>query len=348
MTDLRSPYPWFGGKSRIASLVWQRFGDVRNYVEPFFGSGAVLLARPELRGTETVNDLNGWLCNFWRALQADPDGVAAYADWPVSELDLHARGDWLFYREDALEFVERLRSDPDYYDLKSAGWWVWGLGAWIGSGWGREEEKVKRRVSRQLPVLGNAGVGIHRTTLGVARHRPHLGDAGQGIHRSTLNNGETAEGPATVKGQQLLSYFRGLSDRMRSVRISCGDWSRVCGTSPTVKLGLTGVFLDPPYAVKDRYNRCYGDEDDREIAHVVREWAIEHGDDKRMRIALCGYDEHAMPDSWECVPWKANGGYGLQAKGNSAGRANARRERIWFSPHCVPAEQSSLLEQGSQ
>lgn len=111
----------------MSSLVWSRFGDVRNYCEPFFGSGAVLLNRPQpFSGTETVNDANGWLCNFWRALQADPDSVAAYADSPVSELDLHARGDWLFYRDGADEFVDRLRNDPDYFDAKSAGWWVWG------------------------------------------------------------------------------------------------------------------------------------------------------------------------------------------------------------------------------
>jgi hypothetical protein len=35
---LRAPFPWFGGKSRVADLVWDRFGDPRNYVEPFCGS----------------------------------------------------------------------------------------------------------------------------------------------------------------------------------------------------------------------------------------------------------------------------------------------------------------------
>jgi site-specific DNA-adenine methylase len=40
---LKAPFPWFGGKSRVADIVWDRFGDVANYVEPFFGSGAVLL-----------------------------------------------------------------------------------------------------------------------------------------------------------------------------------------------------------------------------------------------------------------------------------------------------------------
>ena len=42
---LKAPFPWFGGKSRVADIVWDRFGKVDNYVEPFFGSGAVLLAR---------------------------------------------------------------------------------------------------------------------------------------------------------------------------------------------------------------------------------------------------------------------------------------------------------------
>jgi len=33
---LKSPYPYFGGKSSVASVVWNRFGDVPNYVEPIF------------------------------------------------------------------------------------------------------------------------------------------------------------------------------------------------------------------------------------------------------------------------------------------------------------------------
>lgn len=40
-----------------------------------------------------------------------------------------------------------------------------------------------------------------------------------------------------------------------------------------------------------------------------------------------------MPDTWECVAWKANGGYG--SLGNGRGRENAGRERVWFSPHCL-------------
>lgn len=72
------------------------------------------------------------------------------------------------------------------------------------------------------------------------------------------------------------------------------------------------------------------------VRHVqAREWAIEHGDNFLMRIALCGLEgEHDMPRSWAKVEWKAHGGYGSQRRDGS--NKNAARERIWFSPHCLP------------
>lgn len=39
MGQLKDPFPYFGGKSRVAPLVWQRLGNPINYIEPFFGSG---------------------------------------------------------------------------------------------------------------------------------------------------------------------------------------------------------------------------------------------------------------------------------------------------------------------
>ena len=161
---LKAPFPYFGGKSKVAHLVWQYFGDVPNYVEPFFGSGAVLLNRPILPGadykTETVNDADCYLSNFWRALSHDPDGVAQAADWPVNEIDILARHKWLIAQDD---FRVLMVADPEYYNVKIAGWWVWGLCSWIGGGWCHTE-------SEQLPHLGDAGRGINRKL-------PHLGNA---------------------------------------------------------------------------------------------------------------------------------------------------------------------------
>ena len=333
---LRAPFPWFGGKSKVADLVWDRFGVVTNYVEPFAGSLAVLLGRQDKRGTETVNDKDCFLANFWRALKCEPDKVAEFADWPVSEADLHARHLWLVTH--GKEHVERLRSDPDYYDCKIAGWWVWGLCQWIGSGWCMGKSSWGkpfadgRLAHERLPHLGDAGMGVHRPS----QQLPHLGNAGRGVPRPSQKRphlGNAGRG-------ELYDYFDVLAERLRSVRVCCGDWSRVCGPTPTTHMGLTGVFLDPPYpAEADRDETLYSEED-LSIAHDVAEWAIEQGGNKLMRIAFCGYEgSHKFPSSWECVAWKARGGYASQS---AIENGNSKRERIWFSPHCL--EQDSLFD----
>jgi len=64
-----APFPYFGGKSKAAGVVWEMFGDVYTYVEPFAGSLAVLLGRPDNhdRKIETVNDVDNYTVSFWRA-----------------------------------------------------------------------------------------------------------------------------------------------------------------------------------------------------------------------------------------------------------------------------------------
>ncbi len=107
----------------------------------------------------------------------------------------------------------------------------------------------------------------------------------------------------------------------------------IVGPAPTVKQGLTAVFLDPPYADTANRDSDLYRTDSESVAHEVRAWAIENGGNSQLRIALCGYvGEHEMPSDWECLPWKAKGGYAGQGKGDNE---NARKERIWFSPHCV-------------
>lgn len=299
---MKAPFPWFGGKSRCAAQVWQALGDVGNYVEPFAGSLAVLLARPTPPDVETVNDSDCYLANFWRAVQRCPDDVARWADWPVSEIDLHARHSWLLSRED---FRQQMRSDPDYCDPKIAGWWVWGLCAWIGDGWCASE-------STQIPMLSSFGCGVHSRAVRSA-------------------------GIGTVMAV--------LSERLRSTRIACGDWERVLTKSVLLSpistrrhKCETGVFLDPPYS---EGNMSYS-EHSAGISARVREWAIAHGDNPRLRIVLCGYEgEHTMPQSWRVISRVENGGYGNQS-GNV--NVNKKRERLWLSPHCLPVGDQSCGE----
>lgn len=319
--SLSAPFPYFGGKSRAASLVWSRFGAVKNYVEPFAGSAAMLLCAPDGKRIETINDADGFIANFWRAVSRDPDAVAHHADYPCIEADLEARHAWLVNR------AERLRwqlEDPDFYDAKMAGWWCWGACNWIGSGWcegnGPHRTNGARLFdTRQLPHL-SAGQGINRKL-------PHLGDAGKGINRKPDAD--------ESRSAYIRDWMTGLADRLRDVRVTCGDWSRVVKDSVTTRHGTTGVFLDPPYTRGAMDYAAGGVGTD--LPMQVQAWCAANGDDQALRIALCGHaGEHdaLLNHGWVIGTWKARKGYAMtdEAKQNTAD------ETVWFSPHCVPAE----------
>ena len=308
---LKLPYPWFGGKTRATPSIWKALGDCGNYVEPFFGGGAALLLRPDydpLKHTETINDIDSNLANFWRSLQRDPEALLYHCDYPVTEVDLQARHAWLVQKTwgDGSDFSERMREDSEFYDAKQAGWWVWGVCTSIGTF--LEGPTHKRR---SIPSLGNGGRGIHRKM-------PHLSDGGMGVHRK--------------KAADLREYIDALSTRTRRVRVTCGDVMRVLAPSVTThNRGVTGVLLDPPYA---SHEKIYG-KDVQPVSSRTREWAIASGNNPKLRIVLCGYEgEHEMPPDWRKVAWKANGGYSNQGNGNT----NATKERLWLSPHCLSVE----------
>ncbi len=69
--------PWFGSKRTLAPVIVQELGKHRAYWEPFCGSMAVLLAKPECR-QETVNDAHGDLINLARVIQQPTAGSALY------------------------------------------------------------------------------------------------------------------------------------------------------------------------------------------------------------------------------------------------------------------------------
>jgi hypothetical protein len=397
-----------------------------------------------------LNDVDSYIANFWRATQQSPEAVAAYADAPVFEVDLHARHRWLVMSDDASEFRRRMRTEPDYYDVKVAGYWVWGLCAWIGSGWcvdqdhgereiqegrgaalghdrgirceppdgktpmltGRSKADVQKGVNRgphqKRPLLGmpndagqrgTAGRGVHQpSSESPFEKRPLLGgrserDNGHGVHRvasgqlpdsvmggwnpvgweqkpqlavwndqgtHARNNHDTCE----IRRAWLIDWFGRLRDRLRTVRVCCGDWKRVCDSeSVTTRLGLVGLFLDPPYAQdierlhawishlkgngdapapgKRGVNRSadlYSNDRTQDVDRLVAEvhmYCLERGSDPLMRICLAGYagqNEELEQRGWTVVAWKSSGGYGNRS---SRGKENAARERLFFSPACL-------------
>ena len=332
----------------------------------------MLLNRPDgWTGIETVNDLDGFVANAWRSIQHAPEETAGYADLPVFENDLHARHSWLVGQRESLR--ARLEGDPEFYDAKIAGWWLWGIACWIGGGfcsgvgpWHVENGQLVRAesdgqgVQRKRVHLSNAGQGVKRQRVhlgagrGVKRQLVHLGNAGMGVNRQLVHLGDAGRGVKRKlvhlgdAGQGLIDWFADLSARLARVRVCSGDWSRVCGPTPTWAQGMTGVFLDPPYADTAERDADIYAVDSLTVAHEVREWAIENGENELLRIALCGYDgEHEMPASWAVHRWTAHGGYANSggSRGES-GTENRDREVIWFSPACLPGS-DSVPAQGS-
>jgi len=304
---LKAPFPYFGGKMKIAAKVWDALGDPKHYIEPFFGSGAVLLARPiRDRRTETVNDKDGFVCNVWRSLQFSPDETAKWCDWPVNHADLSARRMTLIKNEERL--LENLIADDKWHDPVMAGYWIWAVSCWIGSGLTR---------IGQIPHIGHSGKGVH--AIG---QLPHISHGGNGVH-SACN-------------QNIYDWFNRLSARLRYVRVVCGDWTRVCGGKWQDKIGTCGMFFDPPYGVEDRDTSVYH-HDSTTVAADVMVWCAERGANERYRIVLAGYEEYqTLVDNhgWTSESWKAQGGYANITSGASRGKEHRHREMLYYSPFC--------------
>lgn len=66
-------YP--GSKWSIANWIINLFPEHHSYLEPFFGSGAVLFNKPR-SNIETVNDLDGNVVNLFEWIKKDPEKLA--------------------------------------------------------------------------------------------------------------------------------------------------------------------------------------------------------------------------------------------------------------------------------
>lgn len=354
MEVLKAPFTYFGGKSKIADEVWKRFGKVANYIEPFFGSGAVLLANPNPETTkEIVNDLDNLIANCWRSLKYSPEEVAYWCDQPTNEAELHLNE--LFLVNEGIKRISACEYDMNHYDAEVAGRWLWGMSNNIGSRyckkgpWTSREFKLASE-TKDYNIKNHKDKSIISDEVGVSRSRPNLTNAKHGINRRKIikpeyidNTRPEFNGVLPIRGE-LYDYLTLISKRFRNVLVCCGSWERVMSevviSSKTHKLS-SGIFLDPPYSKEANRDNVYK-VDDFSIAHDVRKWCIENGDDPRYKIALCGYDvEHKELEDlgWDAFDWSTQGGYGNNNKDGSGGKINRHREVIWFSPHCLKPEE---------
>jgi hypothetical protein len=148
----RRRFTYYGGKTRVADRIVDLLPPHQHYVEPFAGSLAVLLAKRPSK-LETVNDLDGDMCAFWRALREQPAAlIQACALTPHSREEYGRSAD-----RDGCSDVERARR-------------VWvkltqgRAGVLRRSGW-------RTRPARTCPCPGIS----RRTCSGWRRERPGCG-----------------------------------------------------------------------------------------------------------------------------------------------------------------------------
>jgi len=270
---IRTPFPYFGNKRAVADTIWARLGDVRTFVDPFAGSGAVLLARPDDHkgGREVINDADGLLVNFWRAAKADADAVIEHASGPVAEVDNFARHGALV--DVRPQLAEQLRDDPEFFDAKLAGWWLKGQSSTIGSGW------CQGRALRQMPAVGTKS-GIHAACgpdrlRWVADRIQHsyitCGDWKRLRGRTTLG---LTSGSKSITGVVLdPPYGEGVTYALeqKGVAAEVWDWACEVGGNPQLRIVVCGY------------------EDERV---VPTGWTVQRSD-ANQRQGGSGYENHA-------------------------------------------------------
>lgn len=299
MTKLVAPFPYQGGKMHFAAKIWDRFGNVFTYSEPFAGSLAVLLGNPNGPArNEIVSDSNGFICNFWRAVRAAPQEVARHADYPTFHQDLTARHYWLTEWERTAS--DKLSADPNWYDAQAAGWWVYGISNWVGKGW-----CVGKPNNQRPAICASGGMGISAQSASLP--------------------GEVGE------GKRLLNLMERLSRRLERVVTLNSDWK--AAVTPRV-LGSdgrdfpVGILLDPPYrTTTGRAGGLYRSDVEgtsEDVAEESFEWAVRNGE--RYHIAYCCRDgDFALPAGWTSISATFKGVHR---------KTNGKLDVVMFSPAC--------------
>ena len=296
----RQLFPYVGGKYTVAPEINKRFGEIDTRIDAFTGSSSWILASPPV-AYEIVNDLDGYVVNYLRAVKYAPEAVAQHLDFPRAELELIA---YHHYTRDRLtELVSRLGGDPEYYDPVIAARWAYVM------------------AHKYDPSLNKSGGWlVHDGRL--------IYERGAGRIRGSLNSRPSLLA-RLVKERRVSEYVAALSKRLRNVCIFWNDFKVVVEKADHSEFGVVGVLLDPPYP---RHLRDYDyDTDAADVWHRAARWAVSNGDNPRLRIAVCGYndaDSDALfPSGWARFVWRRSG----------VGQ-NKDRECIWFSPHCKGGE----------
>ena len=295
---LKQIFRYPGGKRRVVPVINQCFGKIDVRVDAFTGSSAWVLASEPVK-YEVVNDADGYVVNYLRAIREAPDEVARYLDVPPAELEVMAFA--IFQKHKLPELVAKLGADSDFYDAKIAARWAY---------------LMAYKITLASPERGAWGVRDGNLTFGVE----------DGVKRYGMNfpNPFLAR---LVREGRVSEYLNALSARLKNVTILWNDFEAILNSFITnERNGVIGILLDPPYTPMK--NRVVYFTETEDVWNRTARWAVENGEKKHLRIAVCGYfteqTNALFPQSWERYLWKQAGWLPQQQK-----------ECIWFSPYCV-------------
>lgn len=115
-------YP--GSKWNLASKIVELMPEHKSYLEPFFGSGAVLFTK-SLSAIETVNDLNDDVVNLFQVIQQDPAPLAEKLFLTPYSRRIYDKS-WEAEPKDevdkALNFIIRSLMSHGFRNFEKSGW----------------------------------------------------------------------------------------------------------------------------------------------------------------------------------------------------------------------------------
>ncbi|WP_299676149.1 DNA adenine methylase [uncultured Dokdonia sp.] len=108
MPKLKTPISYYGGKLNMLSHILPLIPQHRIYTEAFFGGGAVFYAK-EPSESETINDTNGMVVNFYEIVKTD-------FDW------LKTRIEATLFARDAYSEAHLIYKKPSFGDKRFRAW----------------------------------------------------------------------------------------------------------------------------------------------------------------------------------------------------------------------------------
>jgi len=105
---LRPPVAYYGGKQTLLPVILPLIPEHTRYVEPFLGGGAVYWSK-EPSTVEIINDLDGFVINFYQVVKSDFEQLKALVDATPYARESHQK-------------ASTIRQSQEFFTLLQCAW----------------------------------------------------------------------------------------------------------------------------------------------------------------------------------------------------------------------------------